>query len=164
MWANDTRRYRTNHQTETLVNWLTIQGFQLVNTPGVATYAAHSGWGLPSVIDLTFANGQAAQHLVPYDWAVWRDLSYGSDHFTLQWTLFHNAQPINNLTAQRYNTKDTNVKEWTKRLAENLKHHYAPLTLYHKRSLTCLWWIEYSFKELMSRVRQATKDVVKSEV
>ena len=129
MWANDTRRYRTNHQTETLVNWLTIQGFQLVNTPGVATYAAHSGRGLPSVIDLTFANGQAAQHLVPYDWAVRRDLSYGSDHFALQWTLFHNAQPINNLTAQRYNTKDTNVKEWTKRLAENLKHHYAPLTL-----------------------------------
>ena len=38
------------------------------------------------------------------------------------------------------------------------------LTLYHKRSLTCLWWTEYSFKGLMSRVRQATKDVVKSEV
>ena len=99
MWANDTQHYRTNHQTETLVNWLTIQGFQLVNTPGVATYTAHLGWGLPSVIDLTFANGQVAQHLVPYDWAVWQDLSYGSDHFALQWTLFHNAQPINNLTA-----------------------------------------------------------------
>jgi len=129
MWANDTWCYRTNHQTETLVNWLIIQGFQLVNTPGVATYAAYSGRGLPSVIDLTFANGQAAQHLVPYDWAVRRDLSYSSDHFALQWILFHNAQPINNLTAQRYNTKDTNVKEWTKRLAENLKHYYAPLTL-----------------------------------
>jgi len=70
MWANDTRRYRTNYQTETLVNWLTIQGFQLVNTLEVATYTAHSGQGLPSVINLTFANGQAAQHLVPYDWAV----------------------------------------------------------------------------------------------
>ena len=35
---------------------------------------------------------------------------------------------------------------------------------YHKRSLTCLWWTEYRFKELISRVRQVTKDVVKSEI
>jgi len=70
MWANDTRNYRTNSQTETLIDWLTNHGLQLVNIPGVATFAAHSGRGLPSVIDLTFANRQAAQHLMPYNWTV----------------------------------------------------------------------------------------------
>jgi len=33
-----------------------------------------------------------------------------------------------------------------------------------KGHLLVLWWTEYRFKELISRVRQATKDVVKSEV
>jgi len=35
---------------------------------------------------------------------------------------------------------------------------------YHKRSLTCFCDGLNRFKELISRVRQATKDVVKSEV
>ena len=67
MWANDTCNYRTNSQTETLIDWLTNHDLQLVNIPGVATFAAHSGRGLPSVIDLTFTNGQAAQHLMLYN-------------------------------------------------------------------------------------------------
>jgi len=60
---------------------------------------------------------------------VWQDLSYGSDHHAIQWTLFYNAQPINNLTGQCYNTKDTDIKEWTKALKANLNLHYAPLHL-----------------------------------
>jgi len=39
-----------------------------------------------------------------------------------------------------------------------------PLPIITKGHLLVLWWTEYRFKELISRVRQATKDVVKSEV
>ena len=66
---------------------------------------------------------------MPYNWTVWQDLSYGSDHHVIQWTLFYNAQPINNLTRQCYNTKNTDIKEWTKALEVNLNLHYTPLHL-----------------------------------
>jgi len=66
---------------------------------------------------------------MPYNWTVQQDLSYGSDHHVIQWTLFYNAQSINNLTGQHYNTKDTDIKEWTKTLEANLNtsiiHHYT---------------------------------------
>jgi len=129
MWANDTCNYRTNSQTEILIDWLTNHSLQLVNIPGVTTFAAHSGRGLPLVIDLTFANGQVAQYLMLYNWTVRQDLSYESDHHAIQWTLFYNAQSINNLIGQCYNTKDTDIKEWTKTLEANLNLHYAPLHL-----------------------------------
>jgi len=66
---------------------------------------------------------------MPYNWTVWQDLSYRSDYHAIQWILFYNAQPINNLTGQCYNTKDTDIKEWTKALEANLNLHYAPLHL-----------------------------------
>jgi len=66
---------------------------------------------------------------MPYNWTVQQDLSYELDHHVIQWTLFYNAHSINNLTGQYYNTKDTDIKEWTKALKVNLNLHYAPLHL-----------------------------------
>ena len=47
----------------------------------------------------------------------------------------------------------------------HIKFLYLRQNMYHKRSLTCFCdGLNIDSKELIGRVRQATKDVVKSEV
>jgi len=110
LWANQNRVQHDQETTE-IVEWLIQHGFRLINTPGETTYLGHTRNRSLSVLDLTFANGPATQNICPSDWAVNQDIAYGSDHYTIQWTLFNNTEPCNNICGQKFNIKDTDCKK-----------------------------------------------------
>jgi len=83
LWANQDQ---VQHEQETIemVEWLTQQGFRLLNIPGEAIYLDYSRNGYTSVLDLTFANRPATQSGCPSEWAINQEIAYGSDYYTIQ--------------------------------------------------------------------------------
>jgi len=67
-----------------MVEWLTQQGFRLLNIPDEAIYLDYSRNGYTSVLDLTFANRPATQSGCPSEWAINQEIAYGSDYYTIQ--------------------------------------------------------------------------------
>jgi len=82
-----------------------------------------------SVLDLTFANGLATQNACLSDWAVNQDIAYGSDHYTIQWTLFNNIEPCDNICRQRFNIKDTDCKKWIEAFEEAYKANFQDIAI-----------------------------------
>jgi len=58
LWSSSPN-INSSRETDYMVDWLTIHGYLLSNTPGQHTYIPHTSRGTPSVLDLTFANGLA---------------------------------------------------------------------------------------------------------
>jgi len=123
LWANQDQ---VQHEQKTIeiVEWLTQQGFRLLNIPGKATYLGHSRNGYTSVLDLTFANGPATQSGCPSDWAINQEIAYGSDHYAIQWTLFNNTEPIDNTYGLKFNIKDIDREKWVEAFDAALKDNY----------------------------------------
>ncbi|KAG2159084.1 Endonuclease/exonuclease/phosphatase, partial [Suillus bovinus] len=103
LWSNTAEN--PNPRAEAFVDWLTDQGFIMLNERGATTYFAHDGES-SSVLDLTFINNRAYELDTIKDWSIDHRQAYGSDHAALTWTLDHECVPIENITAQRFNWKD----------------------------------------------------------
>jgi len=116
-------------ETDYMVDWLTIHGYLLSNTPGQHTYIPHTSRGTPSVLDLIFANGPATQCAIPSDWTIKPEFAFDSDHLAIQWTLINNVTPISNCCGNRYNMKDTDKNTWSTAFVENLEHFRGPLNI-----------------------------------
>lgn len=61
-------------------------GSALVNEPDQWTYHSHDGKFL-SVLDLTFVNSRALHEDTVRGWYIDNELTCGSDHFAVRWTI-----------------------------------------------------------------------------
>ncbi|KAJ3562483.1 hypothetical protein NP233_g9541 [Leucocoprinus birnbaumii] len=149
-------------ETVETVDWLTMNGFRLLNTPGEPTFLGHQRDASTSVLDLTFANGPATQHLIPSEWAINPDLAYDSDHFAIQWVLFENIDPVDNNSGVKYNIKDTEKKDWIAAFNESLLMNYAPiLTIMNERADVTTDDLERAASALTTAINQANEKAAK---
>ena len=68
-----------------LTDWMTANGFVLVNDPGTITFLRGRD---TSTIDLTWANFSVVDKGMMTDWAVHNTMDHASDHYPITWNLF----------------------------------------------------------------------------
>ena len=103
----------SDETTELVIDWLAEKGMTMLNESGEITYRPHGTRGTSSTIDLTFENPPATTEGAVKDWAINPELSYGSDHLAIQWTLDYGRVEIDNPAGLKYNYKEVEPKEWT---------------------------------------------------
>jgi hypothetical protein len=59
-----------NGLTDSIIDWLTLKGFALLNTKGEITHHQRHGNENSSVIDLTFIKGEALSSGIINEWSV----------------------------------------------------------------------------------------------
>ena len=119
----------SSREIDCMVDWLTIHGYLLSNTPSQHTYILHTSQGTSSVLNLTFANGLATQHAIPSNWTIKPEFAFDSNYLAIQWSLFNNVIPISNYCGNRYNMKDTDKNAWSTAFVEILEHLQGPLNV-----------------------------------
>jgi hypothetical protein len=116
-----------NELTNDVVEWLSDQGYTMMNKKGVPTFAQHGGRGRRSTIDLTFANAEATRNDTAKDWVVDPALGFGSDHYAIKWTIDNGREEIDNLMGTRYNLKEVEPGKWCEAFRRCLQEREATL-------------------------------------
>jgi len=70
-------------EIDCMVDWLIIYGYLLSNISSQHTYISHTSWETPSVLNLTFANGLATQHVIPPNWTIKLEFIFDSDYLAI---------------------------------------------------------------------------------
>jgi len=145
-----------------MVKWLTQQGFRLLSIPGKATYLGHSRNRYTSVLDLTFANGLATQSGCLSDWAINQEITYGSDHYAIQWILFNNTEPIDNTYGLKFNIKDMDREKWVEAFNTALKDNYYDINIIiNPKANITIEALEQATTAIMLVFEQANKKAAK---
>ena len=110
LWS--ARHSSSSEITAEVVDWLTEEGYSILNEKGVPTWSPHAQNCESSTLDLTFTNTHATAADTAKEWAINTDDTFGSDHAAIQWTLDAGTHEIPNITGARYNIKDVNPQEW----------------------------------------------------
>jgi len=116
MWASGPIGNDDARTAETIVEWLTEEGFTLMNKKGEITHPPRSAQERPSVINLTFINRQAIQAGTVKEWAIDPGLAHDTDYLGIKFLIAHGQMEINNLLDIKYCLKDVKLDEWTKEL------------------------------------------------
>ena len=111
------------------MEWLTQQGFRLLNIPDKTIYLSYSRNRYTSVLDLIFANGLATQSRRPLDWAINQEIAYGSDYYAIQWTFFNNTEPIDDIYGLKFNIKNMDQEKWVEAFDVVLKNNYYNINI-----------------------------------
>ena len=98
--------------TEDIIDWLSEEGFSLMNQKGEITHPPRNGRKQASVLDLSFINGPAAASNIIQEWAVDPGLVHDSDHYAIKFTINHTPIEIHNSTGKKYNLKDVDLEVW----------------------------------------------------
>ena len=104
-----------------LAEWLTERDFQLLNTPGEATF--HANGRASSVIDLTFVSPAVVQANTVRDWAINPDAACGSDHHSISFVIDGGTHPIDNPFGKKYLWKKAEPQDFKKALLTSLRTH-----------------------------------------
>ncbi|KDR64996.1 hypothetical protein GALMADRAFT_1344135, partial [Galerina marginata CBS 339.88] len=115
--------------TEKIVDWLSEKGFALLNPKGEITHPQRNRNERPSVIDLTFANGQAVASNIVQEWAIDPSLAHDSDHYGIKFTINHTPVEIHNITGEKYSLKDVDMDVWTKAIEDEMAMEKRTLDL-----------------------------------
>ncbi|KAI5899138.1 uncharacterized protein SCHCODRAFT_01048102, partial [Schizophyllum commune H4-8] len=118
LWS--TEPSRTSAGADELVDWMSDNGYALLNKKGCPTHFPRRTAAAPSVLDLTFANGPAQQLDAAKGWALAPQYQYSSDHIGITFSLDYGVTPIENLTGERYNVKEVKPKEFRAALQEEI--------------------------------------------
>ncbi|KAF9516880.1 hypothetical protein BS47DRAFT_1360083 [Hydnum rufescens UP504] len=102
------------------VEWLTLNGFNLLNRVDVPTYQSYDGVSL-STLDLTFVNTAGVDENIVRDHTIIPDLACGSDHFATVFSIGEEGTPILNMSEAKYNWKAADQNAFTKALADTLQ-------------------------------------------
>ena len=117
-------------QAEDVVEWLSENGYMMLNTKGEITHPSRNQREEGSVIDLSFANAIAITHDTFKDWAVDPAIAHDSDHFGIKFTIDQGRKEVDNPMATKYSLKETNPEDWAKAFQDELdnrKHIFDPL-------------------------------------
>jgi hypothetical protein len=120
-WSRDDRALDQDQLSTTIAEWLAQENYTLLNKRGEITHLARHAGERASVIDLSFANSEAARLDTFKHWTINPDLSLDSDHNAITFSLDHGLKEIPNLMPIKYNTKKVDPDEWTKSFDQELK-------------------------------------------
>ncbi|KAL1700382.1 hypothetical protein EV121DRAFT_283435 [Schizophyllum commune] len=123
LWS--TEPSRTSAGADDLVDWMSDNGFTLLNKKGAPTHFPRRTSATPSVLDLTFVNGPAQQLDAAKEWALAPQYQYGSDHIGITFRLDYGVTPITNLTGEQYNVKEVKPKDFRDALREEVERRQA---------------------------------------
>jgi hypothetical protein len=124
LWSKGTPLETT--LTDGIVDWLTLKGFSVMNTKGEVTHPARHGNESPSVIDLTFVNGEALNLGIVNEWAVDPTLAHDSDHFAIRFQIDQVSEEIDNLAGEKYSLKEADAQNWITTLSNLLQNRISP--------------------------------------
>ncbi len=110
-----------NNMTDEIVDWLSRNGFSIMNTKGEITHPQRNNREKASVIDLTFINGKTASSGILQDWAIDPSLAHDSDHYAIKFILNQEQTEIQNISGTKYSLKDAKIQDWIERIEVNLK-------------------------------------------
>jgi len=108
-----------------IVDWLTEQGFTMLNQKGEVTHPPCNARERASVIDVTFVNGQAVREGTVQDWAIDPELAHNSDHLGIKFVITPAQAEINNPLDIKYCLKDVKPAEWTKEMEKAIDKSHA---------------------------------------
>ena len=115
-----------------IVDWLTEEGFTMMNKKGEITHPPRNARERASVIDLTFVNGRAIQAGTVKEWAIDPELAHDADHLGIKFLIDHGQTEINNPLDIKYCLKEVKPDEWIQELENainRLKVDLQPLLL-----------------------------------
>ncbi|KAF9515035.1 hypothetical protein BS47DRAFT_1381701 [Hydnum rufescens UP504] len=98
-----------------MVEWLTTNGFNLVNAQDIPTCQSFDGDSL-STLNLTFVNTAADEEGSLRDFIIAPDLSCGSDHFATVFVLGEGGELVHNPTEAKFNWKLADQNAFTEAL------------------------------------------------
>ncbi|HEX3642518.1 MAG TPA: endonuclease/exonuclease/phosphatase family protein, partial [Ktedonobacteraceae bacterium] len=110
---------RVEHRAEELAEWLVESDFTVLNEHNEPTYQSHDGRTL-SVLDLTFANPKAIELDTVKEWAVIPEMSSGSDHYALHWTIDNGRALVDNLFSRKFNWDKADQEKFERILREEV--------------------------------------------
>ena len=99
-----------------IVEWLSEEGFTMMNKKGEITHPPRSAHERVSVIDLTFINGQAIRAGTVREWAIDPSFAHDADHLGIKFVIAHGQTEIENPMDIKYCLKDVKPDNWTKEL------------------------------------------------
>ena len=70
-------------KTNCIVDWLTIHGYLLLNTPSQHIHIPYTSQETLLVLDLTFVNGLATQCIILSNWTIKLEFAFDSDHLAI---------------------------------------------------------------------------------
>jgi len=82
MWSAGDSAPSHSGKAEDLVDWMTLNGFTLLNQKGEVTFTRQKQ---TSVLDLTWLNDKALMDDQFQNWQIREDLDIGSDHLPVRW-------------------------------------------------------------------------------
>jgi ribonuclease HI len=149
-----------------VVEWLE-QGdrpFTLINPHGEPTYQSHDNQTL-SVLDLTFANPLAMDSDTVKGWCIRSDLSCGSDHYAVQWTIDNGVVEIEDLFPVRLNWKHADWDVFQEHIDKGVEAHaesFAPLLQRGVLGEDVLEQAAVAFGDILTRAAESSIPVRKS--
>ncbi|KAJ8700783.1 hypothetical protein PTI98_013630 [Pleurotus ostreatus] len=118
LWSREPFTYQED--TEAIVDWLSQQGFGLLNEKGCITHPARHRGERDSVLDLTWQNGRAIAEACVHEFEINAAISGDSDHFGLTYTIDYSRHEITNPFGIQFSLKDVKPAEWVKALESHL--------------------------------------------
>ena len=147
---------KTTGRTEDMVDWMTSNGFTLLNQKGEVTFARRSHH---SVLDLTWINEEFVSDDRFQNWRVREDLDSGSDHIPITWEIdlggFH---PHIGPDSGVFGFKAEHQKPWLTALSSAVSTHFPHhvLTVEHPTEHD----LDLSITGFMRALEQATSQTI----
>ena len=122
MWSVE--HMPTSAAAETLIDWMCLHGFTLLNNPGEMTFSRGDQW---SVLDLTWANRLTFEKDMIQEWSVRPDLNICSDHFPTVWFIPTTHTPFpTDPHANRFKFDARKAIDWISHLKQSLSDVFTP--------------------------------------
>jgi len=137
MWAANPVGNDDARTSGVIVDWLSEEGFTMLNKKGEITHPPRNTHERASVIDLTFVNGQAIQAGTVKEWAIDPGIAHDADHLGIKFLIAHGQVEIENPMDTKYCLKDVKLDEWTKEFENAIQGSEEELQpLLHPEPLT----------------------------
>lgn len=118
MWASGPVESDDARTSGAIVDWLTEEGYTIMNKKGEITHPPRNARERASVIDLTFVNGRAIQAGTVKEWSIDPRIAHDADHLGIKFLIAHGQTEVENPMDIKYCLKDIKVDEWIKELEE----------------------------------------------